>query len=172
MCDNNVDLILKYKNASLWLGNRHAALDLDFLKKANISLVINCTENLPFIYDITDEYMALESIRIPINDTSSEQDNIKMQNDLEKILPIIYDKFINKQKNILIHCYAGISRSASVMAAAIFYIFKKDKNLNITNDKQLLNNIIEFIIKRRSCTFYYGTKLNFKKALVKICNIT
>jgi len=171
MCDNNVDLILKYKKASLWLGNRNAALDLDFLKKANISLVINCTENLPFIYDVSDEFMTLESIRIPINDTSSDKDNMKMKDGLIKILPIIHDKFINKQKNILIHCYAGVSRSASVMAATLFYIFKKDKNLNITNDKELLNNIIQFIINRRSCTFYYGTKLNFRNSLVKTFNI-
>lgn len=173
MCDKDATLILKDNNASIWIGNKNAALDLNFLKKENISVIVNCTSHLPFIYELSDiPINLLETIRIPINDTSNEIDNCIMESKLKIMLPFIYKKFKVEHKNILIHCHAGISRSASVTAAVLFYIFKNDKNLKQNvSDKELLWNIINYIKKKRSCVFYYGTKFNFQKALYNTFNI-
>jgi protein tyrosine phosphatase len=174
MCDSNANLILKENNTSLWLGNQNAALDLDFLKREKISVIVNCTTHVPFIYEIQNipTNIHLETIRIPVNDSSSESDNLIMAIDLYKILPFLYKKFRNENKNILIHCYAGVSRSASVTAAFLFYILKKEnsKNIKISN-KDLLHNIINYIRKKRQCTFFYGTRFNFKNALYKFIDV-
>lgn len=172
MCDANASLILKENNTSLWLGNKNAALDIDFLKKEKISLIVNCTIHVPFIYDLSDINISLETIRIPINDVSSDNDNKILADELKKILPIIYKKFKYDHKNILIHCHAGVSRSASVTAAFLYYLLKKDKKIKIMiSDKDLLWNIVKYIRKKRACTFYYGTRYNFKNALYKIYDI-
>lgn len=173
MCTNNVNLILTNDNTSLWLGNKDAALDLNFLKKANISVIINCTTNIPFIYEIINipTNISLETIRIPINDTSSIFDNDVLTSQLKKILPFLYKKFKIEHKNILIHCYAGVSRSASVMAMFLFYMFKKEQQVNNhISDKDLLLNIINYIRKKRSCAFFYGTRFNFKDTFYKFIN--
>jgi protein tyrosine phosphatase len=179
-CANNVNMILKLQNGTtLWLGNKSASLDIDFLKKNNIKVIVNCTKDLPFINDIdTQSYLSIETLRVPINDTSSEVDNEMLSHKLQKILPLLYNRFVKDKKNILIHCYAGVSRSASFMAAFIYYIIKTDLKKqqisfenNIHNKKSLVSNtdtmknIIVHIRKQRPCAFFYGTKLNFKDAL-------
>lgn len=172
MCDSNASLILNEDNATLWLGNKNAALDIDFLKKEKISLIVNCTTMVPFIYEMKDINISLETIRIPINDVSSNIDNQILSDELKKILPLLYKKFKQQHKNILIHCYAGVSRSASVTAAFLYYLLKKDNKTKIMiSNKDLLWNIIHYIRKKRSCTFYYGTRFNFKNALYKTYDI-
>jgi len=42
------------KSGALWLGNYKSALDPVFLKDNNISVIINCSVDLPYIYDILD----------------------------------------------------------------------------------------------------------------------
>ena len=185
-------MILKLQNgATLWLGNRVASMDINFIKKNNIKVIVNCTKDIPFINEIdTQSYLSVETFRIPINDTSSAIDNDILSHKFKKIIPMLYTKFVKDNKNILIHCYAGVSRSASFMTAFIYYIIKKDihnKKKQLSNtlfqksvQKQLSNtpfqksvqsntdimkNIIIHIRKQRPCTFFYGTKLNFKDAL-------
>ena len=185
MCTNNADLILTNENTSLWLGNSRAALDFNFLKKNNISVIVNCTDEIPFIYNIMNiksisPHLHIESTRIPIYDSPLYKDNHKLYISLKDVLRFIKTKFFKEHKNILIHCAAGMSRSASVMAAFLFKNMKdnqlnnkiSDKTLNKLSDNEIMNNIIQYIIKKRSCAFYYGTKLNFKDALNSYFNLT
>ena len=60
-------------------------------------------------------------------------------------------------KNILIHCAAGISRSSSVVAAYLIKYHKME-----------IDNSITFIRTKRPIAFYYGTKVNFKRALKQL----
>lgn len=176
-CSDNVNLVLTYKGANLWLGNYKAALDYNFLKDNNISVVINCTREIPFIYNITDKPLKLETIRIPVFDTSLNNDNKIMKDKLEYVIPFINTKFFKEHKNILIHCAAGKSRSATVVAAFIFNYTKntiknsKYDTSKVAKDDQIMINAIKYIINKRNCTFYYGSKVNFKKALEEYLNI-
>jgi protein tyrosine phosphatase len=178
ICEDNANLILTNNNAHLWLGNRKAALDFNLLKDNNITVIINCTKEIPFIHKLhnnTNKPFKLETIRIPIYDSDHESDNNELYKSLEDLMNFLDIKFINEKRNILIHCAAGVSRSASVAAAYIFYTIKyNDKGYSKKNisDCQLMHNVIAYIVKRRPCTFYYGSKLNFKNALQKYFNIT
>ena len=175
-CENNVNLILTDNGTNLWIGNYKAALDYHFLKDNNISVVINCTREIPFIYNITDKPIKLETVRIPVFDTSSDNDNKIMKDKLDSVIPFMNTKFFKEHKNILVHCAAGKSRSASVVAAFIYNYVKNNYTKNIkgnikydtsklATDDQIMVNAIRYIIKKRNCTFYYGSKVNFKKAL-------
>ena len=176
-CDKNANIIITYENTNLWIGNYKAALDYDFLKNNNISVIVNCTKEIPFIYDIVDKPIKLETVRIPIFDTTSDIDNKIMNDKLDYVIPFINTKFFKEHKNILVHCAAGKSRSASIVAAFMFNFIKHiDKNnlqnilktkdsYNFATDDQIMVNVIKYIISKRSCTFFYGSKVNFIKAL-------
>ena len=176
-CDNDADLIITDNGNTIWLGNYYSALNFNFLKNNNINVVINCTKEIPFIYEMLDIPLHLETVRIPLHDTSNIEDNTILYTHLEKIIEFINLKFFKQHKNILIHCAAGKSRSASVLAGFLFYNIINSHN--ITYDKykytisnsQIMNNVIKHIIKRRPCAFYYGKKFNFKNALQSYFNI-
>ena len=88
-CDKNANIIITYENTNLWIGNYKAALDYDFLKNNNISVIVNCTKEIPFIYDIVDKPIKLETVRIPIFDTTSDIDNKIMNDKLDYVIPFI-----------------------------------------------------------------------------------
>lgn len=60
---------------------------------------------------------------------------------MKKLIPIINNHINNKQK-ILIHCRAGMQRSAAVVAALLMYRYNIEKNFAM--------NIVRY---KRSCAF-------------------
>lgn len=92
----------------VWLGNRFAALDEKWLSQNNISVVFNCTKDIPFHPTAKIRY------RVPVDD-NLQADEI---NNMTRWSPEIAYKVIheyNQGHNILIHCAAGMQRSAAVM---------------------------------------------------------
>lgn len=140
-----------YIKDNIWLGNTYSSLDNDFLKKNNIKVIINCSKHLDFIND--NKYI---KIRIPIDDDLRIKSNQDMFNEYITNIPKIV-KFTRKQMPILIHCRAGMQRSASVISA---YLINK---YNFTIEKT-----IEFIHSKRKIAFFPGP--NFNLALIMYNN--
>jgi len=93
----------------LWLGNAKASLDESFLEQQRIQVVFNCTKNLPFSPMIPIKY------RIPLDDNLEEEE---IRN-LELWAFEIAFKMIAEYKDgksILVHCMAGMQRSAASVA--------------------------------------------------------
>lgn len=101
---NNYDKIID----RLWLGNIYAAHDAKFFENNGISVVINCTKDIPFI-----ELPGLKKHRVPVHDNLEEDEISSMKKNLSEILPII-DHHYKRGRSILIHCHAGIQRAATV----------------------------------------------------------
>jgi protein tyrosine/serine phosphatase len=102
---NNADLIVP----NLWLGNMRAASDENFLRQHNIEIVFNCTKDIPFHSSIRKRY------RVPVDD-NLEAEEIR---NLELWAFEIQYKLMKEYKTgkpILIHCAAGMQRSAAVTA--------------------------------------------------------
>jgi rhodanese-related sulfurtransferase len=100
----------------LWLGNVRASKDEGFIRQNNIQVVFNCTKNLPFSPLIPIKY------RVPVDDNLEEEEirNLKLWS------PEIAHKLLtlyNQGHTILVHCYAGMQRSAACVA--IFLIALK-----------------------------------------------
>ena len=134
---------------NLWLGNYKSALDKDFLKSKNIKLIINLSTDLKFTNLNIDKY------RIPIKDNRSKHSN----DGIIFHFNIIYhkiNKIINESNGgVLIHCRAGMQRSAAFVA---LYLIKKNK---------IKFNKAKKIITSKRCIVFYPT-VNFIKSIKHI----
>lgn len=169
---SNADLIIP----NLWLGSFRAALDTKFLIDNKINVIINCTENIPFIYEVDkNNYEDIEFIRIPVNDSLLEKDLLLMQDYFKIILPYLYKKYTNEKKTILIHCREGKQRSA-IITAAFLKNLSDSHEINIIEQTSLnlssqFNSIISYILTKRPQAFTYGFRINFKKTYKRYFNI-
>lgn len=136
LCDynliNNQDLITK----NLWLGNHKSSLDKEFLIKNKIKLIINLSKDLPF----TD--LNIDKFRISIHDNRSLESDIGMIQNFYHTYNLINNKIL-KNESVLIHCRAGMQRSAALVA---LYLMKKNK---LSFDK------VKPIIKKKRCITFY-----------------
>ncbi len=135
---------------NLFLGNIDSAQDSKFIKKQNIQVIINCSNNIEhyFLYNTNIKYY-----RCPIDDSLLDYDINLMKDYLPKFVNII-EEALNNNKPVLVHCYAGRQRSAVVIAAYLMY----KKGLSI-------EEAYKYIISKRPEAFHYGRSFNFNKSL-------
>jgi dual specificity phosphatase 12 len=93
----------------LWLGNAKASMNEDFIRQKNITVVFNCTKNLPFSPMIPIKY------RIPVDDNLEEQEIRNMELWSSEISYKMMTEYV-EGKTILVHCMAGMQRSAASVA--------------------------------------------------------
>jgi hypothetical protein len=94
---------------NLWLGNVRASMDEDFIRRKNIQVVFNCTKNLPFCPIIPIKF------RVPVDDNLEEDEIRNMELWSSEIAFKIMAEYVSG-KSILVHCMAGMQRSAASMA--------------------------------------------------------
>lgn len=122
----------------LWIGSIKDASDLDFLRKENVRLIVNCTKNVPFYYD------GASHARVDVDDNPNENERM-----LQKFPDIVMaiDKALMSGYSVLVHCFAGMQRSCAVATAYLMY-------LNARNGKNLpASRAMRFIKSRKSGAF-------------------
>ena len=145
--ENYEDAHLIVKN--LWLGNIKAARDKDFLRENNIRFVLNCTKDIPNYYE--QQPWGPSYYRIPVDDSLLKKDFIVMTDYLFHVIPYL-SIMLSKGITILIHCYAGMQRSACVVAALL------------VRHRLPLHQAIQFIQNRRKVAF--TPQVNFIDSLL------
>ncbi|MBN3281213.1 DUS16 phosphatase, partial [Polyodon spathula] len=129
----------------LYLGSQKDVLNKDLMAQNGITFVLNASNSCPKPDFISESHF----MRIPVND-----------NYCEKLLPWL-DKtngFIDKAKvsncRVIVHCLAGISRSATIAIAYIMktmglssddaYRFVKDRRPSISPNFNFLGQLLEY----------------------------
>ncbi|KAA0724213.1 Dual specificity protein phosphatase 8 [Triplophysa tibetana] len=129
----------------LYLGSQKDVLNKDLMAQNGITYVLNASNTCPKPDFITESHF----MRIPVND-----------NYCEKLLPWLdkTNEFIDKAKvsncRVIVHCLAGISRSATIAIAYIMktmglssddaYRFVKDRRPSISPNFNFLGQLLEF----------------------------
>jgi protein-tyrosine phosphatase len=129
---------------NLWLGNIKASQDKEFLADKKIGAVFNCTKNIPFVMSTPRKY------RVPVDDNLQEEEIRNMELwSFESVYKLIQEL---KKGPVLVHCHAGMQRSAAVVAMLLIATmgFKTDE-------------AIQYIKKRRPIAFTPGP--NFLKSI-------
>ena len=101
----------------LWLGNAKASMDEDFLRRNNIVVVFNCTKNLSFSPIVPIKY------RVPVDDNLEEDEIRNMELWSAEIAYKMMNEYV-EGKTILVHCMAGMQRSAASVAFFLIAFLK------------------------------------------------
>jgi predicted ATP-dependent Lon-type protease len=120
----------------IWLGNVRSSTNEEFIRKNNIKVVFNCTKDLPFSYSIPIKY------RVPVDDNLQEAEIRNLELWSAEIAHKILTEY-NKGHTILIHCMAGMQRSAACVA---FFLI-------VLNEIHALD-AMTYIKQRRSIAFH------------------
>jgi len=151
MNGNNADMIIP----GIWLGNRKASQDTDWLRSKNITSVFNATKDIPFAPGTPSMY------RIPVDDNLQDDEIRNMEHwSWEIVFKVIKDH--NAGKNILIHCAAGMQRSAAITAMVL-----------IAKYRCSADEAIKYIKSKRPIAFYiqanfYRSIKGFEKSFIKM----
>ena len=130
----------------VWVGSEATAADASFLKRNKIKLVVNCSRDIP-------KYSEIPMLRVPVHDDAG--DAKKMEKNLALAATAIRD--VTRYKgNVLIHCRAGMNRSATVCAAYL-----------MTIKGMTAKEAMDAIRKKKSETF---RPFNFKSSLINYEN--
>jgi len=118
-------------NNNIYLGNINISQNEGFIKQHNIKVIVNCSKDIPFSSKNTKNY------RISVDDNLSHSSIIIMFRYLKKLIPLINNHLLKKD-TILIHCRAGMQRSATFLAALLMYNLKlpKNKTINLIRKKR------------------------------------
>ncbi|XP_075043816.1 uncharacterized protein LOC142103620 [Mixophyes fleayi] len=130
----------------LFLGNEKDAQDLGRLVTLNIGHVLNVTTHLPLYHA---ESGALRYKRLPATDNSKQD----LRQYFEEAFEFI-EEAQQEGKGVLIHCQAGVSRSATVVIAYLMkhtlmtvgdaYKFVKGKRPIISPNLNFMGQLLEF----------------------------
>lgn len=127
----------------LWIGSAGDAADAQFMNTAKIGFIVNCSKDLPF------SFPEIPGIRVAVHDHPVE--NFEMLRRLPGVVRAI-DKKMRANVPVLVHCYAGISRSATVVAAYLMCRYGLSKK-----------DAIALVKSMKSETFQ--PRVNFERAL-------
>jgi protein-tyrosine phosphatase len=97
----------------LWLGNRRAALNMEWLQLNNINVVVNCSKDIPFSDDTDTVHRKV--YRIPIDDSLQDIDINYLTTASEEVAFTLLHEY-KSGAHILVHCAAGMQRSAAAVA--------------------------------------------------------
>ena len=136
----------------LWVGDQHAAQDPYFFSKYQIKAVVNVTKDIPNAF----AKHGVIYLRIPVDDSLKREDINKMTMYLPKAMEFLRQQHLIRGKNVLVHCHAGIQRSATVTVAYLHAFYKKT-----------IPEAIHQVISRRPVAFFGGVHFNFKDSLKK-----
>jgi len=130
----------------IWLGNKQAALNDKWLKEKNITVVFNASKDIPFSPRIKKQY------RIPVDDNLQPEEIRNMTLWSHEVVYKVMKEH-NEGNTILIHCFAGMQRSAAIMG--MYLIAKKGMTWN---------QVIPYIQGIRPIAF--NPQANFKDSLI------
>ena len=140
----------------VYVGDQITAQSSSFFEIAKIHTVINCTQTIPFYF----EARGARYFRVPVNDTNSPEDNVVMAAALPQVLEIVRQMQPSRDRGLLVHCAAGVSRSCTVAAA-------------IVRDccAESIPQAVSMVVSRRPIAFFSGRWLNFYHALKTVFKV-
>jgi protein-tyrosine phosphatase len=157
----------------LYLGSIEASEDYNFIQQNNISVIVNCSKDICNKFSLNllkpiedapadvqkwlyDNSYYIKYYRIPVNDSGKDIDIEDFYKYVCEYIDIVINEY-KKGKHILIHCLAGNQRSAAFVCAFVMYY----KNIS-------LQDSINFVLQKKPNVFFFGSNINFKKALEKL----
>jgi protein-tyrosine phosphatase len=129
----------------IWLGSHKAALSTHWLSEHRIACIFNCTKDIAF------QPSTPKKFRVPVDDNLKEEEIRNMELWSYEIVYKLLQEYKIGQP-ILVHCAAGMQRSAACVAMLLTVL----KNMKP-------NEAIDYIRVKRPIAF--RPAVNFEKAI-------
>lgn len=123
----------------LWLGNCNAAQDAAFLMTAKIGAVANATKDIPNFF----ERQGIDYHRVSVDDDLQPHSIQHMAEKMDDAVRFIKQHYLTSRKPVLVHCFAGMQRSAAIVTAFI---------MKYTSETDLIK-VAAFVRKKRPIAF-------------------
>ena len=144
-----------------YLGDRLSAYNENFIFQNKINVIVNSTKDIPNFHDSIPE---IKYYRMPIEDNLKAEELNAFYFYAKSLLPILYKEY-KEGKIILIHCFAGMQRSAALVLLFLIYYHKKKININMS-----VADAKFYILSKRPVAFRYGMYMNFETPVNLIAN--
>jgi dual specificity phosphatase 12 len=136
---------------NLFLGDITSSKNRDFFDSVKIGMVVNCSKTIPFL-----EGKNFIKVRVPVDDNLQDREIDNLAKWGPSIVRKIWDEY-RKGTTILVHCHAGMQRSAAVVAMFLMFYQR-------CTHREAMSRIK----KRRPIVFEPGA--NFYKAILSFEN--
>ncbi len=124
---------------TLFLGDASDARDYRALRANKIKLIVNCAGELPNAFPYEYRY-----IHLNLDDTAA--DRAKMRSELRRTRALgAIERAVSAGQGVLVHCAAGVSRSASVVVLWLHEVHGVP-----------IANAVRFVQHKRPIAFQYG----------------
>ncbi len=137
--------------SNIWIGNSTSAKNKDFFRDNQIRAVLNCTTDIENYFRSSK---SIEYLRIPVEDNLQDSQLRKMHKLFPLIIEFLFKHTIMEKNNVLVHCWAGMQRSAIAVAAFI----SSFQNYNP-------ERAVSLILAKRPVAFHRGRSFNFLPVL-------
>jgi protein-tyrosine phosphatase len=138
---------------NLYLGSSFNAYSISELTNKKINVIINITEEIDNFHE---NNLSMTYYRFPIKDNN--------QDDISDIIEQTYDlidEHLSKGDGILVHCFMGASRSATVI---IYYLMKKynityEQALSYVSNKRKVVNLsykFDWVLRQKNIKLKYS----------------
>ena len=128
----------------LYIGNAYNARDYYTLKNNNVGLIINCTKDIDNFFDYTEEFIYH---RVPVKDMNKENILLYIHDTVDLIEKYLSE---NIDKTVLIHCFMGSSRSATILSALLIKLYhytRRNAIGYIKEKRDIVNPNVDFFIQ-------------------------
>lgn len=126
------EIISDVNGWKLFLSSESVASDIDLIKKFNINAILTVRDRP---CEMTEHLLYSDISFFHVNILDRPDVNIK--DHFQKTFDFIND-MRSQKKNVLVHCYAGISRSATMVIAYI-----------MQSEKKSLGDVYKFVLSKR-----------------------
>jgi protein-tyrosine phosphatase len=121
----------------------------------DIRLIVNCTKDLPNYFESSD----ISYYRIGVDDLATPDNVSIMTMNIIPVMNVILDA-VKLRRGVLIHCVAGVSRSATVCAALIRHLLTDTVDMAIDHMIKIhpvsFNGILRTVRFKKSLLDIYG----------------
>lgn len=104
----------------IYVGNFKASQDIQWLRENKITVIVNCTKDLKFSPEMSHTFVKY-TYRIPIDDNLELEEINNLTNWAPEAVFNIVERW-REGHSILIHCAAGMQRSAATAAMTIYVL--------------------------------------------------
>lgn len=136
---------------NLFLGDITSSKNKEFFDSMNIGMVVNCSKTIPFL-----EGRDFVKVRVPVDDNLQDVEINNLAKWGPSTIRKIWEEY-SKGTTILVHCHAGMQRSAAVVAMFLMFYQR-------CNHREAMSRIK----KRRPIVFEPGA--NFYRAIIHFEN--